>query len=60
MLKKHHLDMELRMEQQLKDLDMHMEQQWKDMAVMHEKSVQSVINQAHSLCTMYFQAWEGL
>ena len=33
------------MEQQQKNMDICMEQQWKDMAIMHEKSMQNMINQ---------------
>jgi hypothetical protein len=33
------------MEQQRKDMDIHMDQQQKDMAIIHEKSVQTMMNQ---------------
>jgi hypothetical protein len=45
MLEQHRLDIEMRMEQQRKDMDIHMDQQRKDMAIMHEKSVQTMMNQ---------------
>jgi hypothetical protein len=45
MLEQHQLDTEMRMEQQRKDMDICMDQQRKDMAIMHEKSVQTMMNQ---------------
>jgi hypothetical protein len=45
MLEQHRLDTEMRMEQQRKDMDIRMDQQQKDMAIMHEKSVQTKMNQ---------------
>jgi hypothetical protein len=45
MLEQHRLDTEMRIEQQRKDMDIRMDQQRKDMAIMHEKSVQTIMNQ---------------
>jgi hypothetical protein len=45
MLEQHQLDTEMRMEQQQKDMDIRMDQQRKDLAIMHEKSVQTMMNQ---------------
>jgi hypothetical protein len=52
--------MELRMEQQRKDMDTCIEQQWKDMAKMHEKSVQSVMNQVPFIVHNVFSGMGGV
>jgi hypothetical protein len=60
MLEQYQLDMEVQMEQKQKDMDMRMEQQRKDMATMHEKSVQSVMNQVPFIIHNVFSSMEGI
>ena len=60
MLEQHRLDMKVQMEQKQKDMDMHMEQQRKDMAIMHEKSMVSMMNQVPLIIYNVFSGMEGV